>query len=231
MPLYMLPKEPYFPPPQLAGPEGLLAVGGDLSVRRLLIAYKMGIFPWYNEGEPILWWSPDPRMVLFPSELHVPRRLKRILRQGRFEITFDKAFSRVITECANVRRERGEGTWITADMVKAYIRLHKAGHAHSAEAWHKGRLAGGVYGVSIGQAFFGESMFARVSDASKAAFVTLVRHLEAWDFKIIDCQVTTAHLARFGAREIPRRKFLTILKEAVERPSKAPAPHWSIDAK
>jgi len=231
MPIYLLSTELVFPPPELAEPEGLLAVGGDLSIDRLLLAYKMGIFPWYSEGEPILWWSPDPRMVLFPSEIHIPRRLQRILRQGRFKITFDKAFSRVIEECAAVRQEKGQGTWITQDMMQAYTNLHLAGYAHSAEAWYRNKLVGGVYGVALGQVFFGESMFSRVSNSSKAAFVTLVENLRHWGFRLIDCQVSTQHLARFGAREIPRKHFLEILRDLSDKPSNAPAPHWTTNIK
>ncbi len=227
MPIYLLSEELIFPPPELAEPEGLLAVGGDLSIERLLLAYKMGIFPWYNEGEPILWWSPDPRMVLFPPELHIPKRLKRILRQGRFKITFDKAFEQVIKECAMVRQEKGEGTWITQDMVKAYTKLHLAGFAHSAEAWCQDKLVGGVYGVALGQVFFGESMFSRVSNSSKAAFVTLVQQLSKWGFRLIDCQVSTSHLSRFGAQEIPRKDFLKMVKGLANRPSTAPSLYWS----
>ncbi|MFZ5813087.1 MAG: leucyl/phenylalanyl-tRNA--protein transferase [Thermodesulfobacteriota bacterium] len=204
-----------FPPPSLAGPEGLLAVGGDLSVPRLLSAYSQGIFPWYDATSPILWWSPDPRPVLFPAELHVPRRLERMLRQNRFDIGFDMDFPAVIRACAGVRRPGQRGTWITQAMTRAYIDLHRAGFAHSVEARLDGRLVGGVYGVALGRAFFGESMFHLEPDASKAAFVVLVRRLEALGFHFIDCQQTTAHLARFGSREVPRAEFLSLLSRAL----------------
>ncbi len=204
-----------FPPPSLAGPEGLLAVGGDLSVPRLLSAYSQGIFPWYDAASPILWWSPDPRPVLFPAEFHVPRRLERVVRQKRFDIGFDTDFPAVIQACAGVRRPGQRGTWITRAMVRAYIDLHRAGFAHSVEARLDGRLVGGVYGVALGRAFFGESMFHLEPDASKAAFVALVRRLEDLGFHFIDCQQTTAHMARFGSREMPRAEFLSLLSRAL----------------
>ena len=204
-----------FPPPELAGPEGIIAVGGDLSPERLINAYATGIFPWFSEGDPIIWWSPDPRLVIFPGRLKVARSLEKVLRQGRFQITLDRAFDRVIQECAQVRTEVGQGTWLVEEMIEAYIQLHDAGYAHSVEAWHEGRLAGGLYGVSLGACFFGESMFTRVSNASKAAFVTLVRQLERWGFDLIDCQVRTDHLVRLGAEEIPRREFLKRLEKSL----------------
>ncbi len=204
-----------FPPPSLAGPEGLLAVGGDLSVPRLLSAYSQGIFPWYDAASPILWWSPDPRPVLFPAELHVSRRLERLVRQKRFDIGFDTDFPAVIRACARVRRPGQRGTWITRAMIRAYIDLHRAGFAHSVEARLDGRLVGGVYGVALGRAFFGESMFHLEPDASKAAFVALVRRLDDLGFHFIDCQQTTAHLSRFGSRELPRAKFLSLLSRAL----------------
>lgn len=191
----------------LRRPNGLLAAGGGLSVRRLVDAYGRGCFPWYSKGEPVLWWSPDPRMVLFPSELHVPRSLDRRLRRGDFRITADRAFADVIAGCAEPRDDGG--TWITDEMIAAYQRLHAAGYAHSVEAWQDDMLVGGLYGVGIGQAFFGESMFTRVTDASKAAFVTMVRIFVERGVGLIDCQMRTEHLARFGAREIPRSEFLT----------------------
>jgi leucyl/phenylalanyl-tRNA--protein transferase len=191
----------------LRRPNGLLAAGGGLSVRRLVDAYGRGCFPWYSKGEPVLWWSPDPRMVLFPSELHVPRSLDRRLRRGDFRITADRAFADVIAGCAEPRDDGG--TWITDEMIAAYQRLHAAGYAHSVEAWQDDMLVGGLYGVGIGQAFFGESMFTRVTDASKAAFVSMVRIFVERGVGLIDCQMRTEHLARFGAREIPRSEFLT----------------------
>lgn len=201
----------------LRRPNGLLAAGGGLSVDRLLSAYSQGCFPWYSDGEPVLWWSPDPRMVLFPGELHVPRSLSRRLRRGDFRITADLAFADVIAGCAEPRGDGG--TWITHEMIAAYERLHAAGYAHSVEAWQEGVLVGGLYGVSIGRAFFGESMFTRVPDASKAALVTMVQAFVAWNIALIDCQMKTEHLTRFGAREIPRADFLARVRTLVgERP-------------
>lgn len=194
----------------LREPDGLLAIGGDLSTERLLAAYRRGIFPWYSEGQPILWWSPDPRTVLFPQRLHVSRSLRRSLRRGNFQIRLDTSFAAVIEACAAPRRDE-PGTWITAEMAHAYLRLHQLGHAHCAEAWQDGGLVGGLYGIAIGRVFFGESMFARVTDASKVAFVHLVRQLEAWGFALIDCQVDSEHLRSLGAEPIPRRTFIEYL--------------------
>lgn len=216
MPVFGLTDDPgLFPDPQHAESDGLLAVGGDLSPNRLINAYAAGIFPWFEEGQPILWWSPDPRMVLTPASLHVPRSLAKAMRAHAFEVHFDKAFERVMDRCAAKRRPGQRGTWITADMKRAYQRLHELGVAHSSEAYLDGKLVGGLYGVSLGGAFFGESMFADVPDASKVAFVMLVRQLEAWGIDLVDCQVTTAHLARFGAREVPRGDFLAQLTQAL----------------
>lgn len=219
MPIFALSRDSGFPSPELATPEGLLAVGGDLSPRRLLLAYRRGIFPWYSEGEPILWWSPDPRLVLYPAEFHLSRRLARTLRGGRFRLSADEAFPEVIRECGRVRRETGEGTWLVPEMIAAYGRLHAEGFAHSFEAWCGGRLAGGLYGVSLGGCFFGESMFTQVSDASKAALAALVGFCLAHGIELIDCQVTTGHLQRMGAREIPRRAFLGELDRLLSRPT------------
>ncbi len=227
MPVYRLSADLTFPPARLAVPEGLLAVGGDLSLPRLRAAYARGIFPWYSEGEPILWWSPDPRLVLYPDALNVSRRLERTLRGRRFRITLDRAFGRVIRACAKTPRAAQDGTWITADMIAAYIALHEAGYAHSVETWRDGRLTGGLYGVSLGRCFFGESMFHRVSDASTVALVTLVRQLAAWDFDLVDCQVTTDHLIRLGAREIPRRRFLAELAGSLKHPTRRGV--WELD--
>ncbi len=200
--------------------DGLLALGGDLCLERLLLAYRMGIFPWYSHGEPILWWSPDPRLVLYPDALHVSRSLTKILKQGRFVVTLDRDFPQVIAACAGTPRENQPGTWITKDMMDAYCRLHEAGFAHSVEVWNRNALAGGLYGVSLGKCFFGESMFARQDNASKVGLVTLVHLLQTWSFHLIDCQVTTRHLVRLGAREISRKQFLTELKQALKSPTR-----------
>jgi leucyl/phenylalanyl-tRNA--protein transferase len=218
VPVFRLDERLIFPSPDLAE-DGLLAVGGDLSPDRLLLAYAMGIFPWYDEGQPILWHSPDPRLVLRAGDLHVSRRLERTLRCGTFLVTFDSAFGQVVDACAATARPGQHGTWITGEMRRAYKRLHRLGYAHSAEAWRGNRLAGGLYGVSLGGVFFGESMFAREPDASKAAFVTLVRLLQRWGISLVDCQVATQHHARFGAREWPRERFLAALGEALELPT------------
>jgi len=206
-----------FPPltSALKEPNGLLAVGGDLSPRRLLAAYRHGIFPWYSEGDPILWWSPDPRMVLFPAELRVTRSLAKTLRNASYEVRFDTAFDDVMRGCAAPRAGQ-PGTWITAEMRAAYGRLHELGYAHSAETWIDGELAGGLYGVAIGRMFFGESMFMRRRDASKIAFVHLVEHLRAADYGLIDCQMHTEHLASLGARTLARREFSRRLKDLVD---------------
>jgi len=218
MPVYRLPDEILFPPVELAEPEGLLAVGGDLSVERLAAAYAQGIFPWYAEGEPILWWSPNPRMALKPEWMHLPRSLKKSMRKGRYAITFDRAFDEVIAGCAQARTD---GTWITDEMKAAYQQFHRAGFAHSVEAWSAEEdgtpfLAGGLYGVALGGCFFGESMFSLQPDASKTAFATLIERLTAQGFTLVDCQVATEHLARFGAREIPRAEFLDLLEQALK---------------
>lgn len=217
-----------FPPLEraLAEPNGLLAAGGDLSPQRLLAAYGRGIFPWYGRNDPLLWWSPDPRMVLFPAELRVPRSLAKRLRRRDFEIRVDSAFDEVIRACA-APRDDGAGTWITAEMISAYCELHRRGHAHSVETWIDGALAGGLYGIALGRAFYGESMFAHAPDASKIALVCLVRQLRRWQYGLIDCQMKTAHLARFGAREIPRSEFSQHLAKLVNCP--ASAGYWRFD--
>jgi leucyl/phenylalanyl-tRNA--protein transferase len=216
MPVFALTEEPSFPPPRFATREGLLAVGGDLSERRLLLAYRMGIFPWYSEGEPILWWSPNPRLVLYPKEFRPSRSLLKIIRRGVFTVTGDQCFDEVMSACGRIRRESGEGTWILPEMIEAYGRLHRSGYAHSVEAWREGHLAGGLYGVSLGRCFFGESMFSRVSNASKVALAALVERLDRLGFALIDCQVTTGHLQRLGAREIPRSRYLAELAHALK---------------
>lgn len=215
----------------LDDPEGLLAVGGDLSCGRLLAAYTRGIFPWFNENQPILWWSPDPRLVLLPKDLHIGRTLRKLINKRQFHITADTAFSDVISACAKAPRH-GEGTWITEEMQTAYINLHKAGHAHSVEAWVDGELQGGLYGVQIGQVFFGESMFSRVSGASRIAFSALCTQLEKWGVQAIDCQVNTDYLISFGAKEINRNKFEKILQDSINPASLENAfcwkTHWSL---
>lgn len=209
LPAFLLPASPPdFPDPRLADAEGLVAIGGDLSPERLLAAYDAGIFPWYGEEDPPLWWSPDPRAVLQPTRLHVPRRLARTLRRGGFELTFDGAFDSVIRACA---ADRPEGTWITPDMIEAYTRLHRLGHVHSLEVWHDGRLTGGIYGVHRGGLFAAESMFHRRTDASKIALVALVRTLASRGVRLVDVQLPTPHLARFGAESWPRERYLAEL--------------------
>ena len=219
MPVYRLDDRLVFPPPEMAE-DGLLAVGGDLSPERLALAYASGIFPWYEDGQPILWHSPDPRMVLRAPDLQVSRSLAKTLRRNVYEITLDRAFRRVIDACARTSRPGQRGTWITAEMAGAYEELHHRGLAHSVETWLDGRLVGGLYGVSLGAAFFGESMFARAPDASKAAFVKLVHQLRRWKIDLIDCQVHTDHLARFGAEEWPRPRYLRALRSALEAPTR-----------
>lgn len=220
MPVYRLDERLLFPPPEMAEPSGLLAVGGDLRPERLLLAYSIGVFPWYSEGTPILWHSPDPRMVLAADDLHVSRSLRKTLRQRRFEVRLDTEFERVVDACAAVPRPGQEGTWITTEMREAYSDLHLRGYAHSAEAWEDGELVGGLYGVSLGRAFFGESMYADRPDASKCAFVELVDWMVSWSVDLIDCQVYTGHLARLGAREISRARFLEKLHTALDRPTR-----------
>jgi len=208
----------------MRNPNGLLAAGGDLSTERLLAAYRQGIFPWYGEGEPILWWSPDPRMVLFPDELKISRSLSKTLRNKAYEIRFDTSFDAVIEGCAQSRSGQ-TGTWITAEMRAAYQRLHALGHAHSVETWIEGGLAGGLYGVAIGGVFFGESMFSRARDASKIALVALVGRCKAQDIRLIDCQMHTRHLASLGARDMPRLRFSQLLQELIHYPRAAV--HWT----
>lgn len=209
MPVFHLNKQLKFPPVQLSEPDGLLAEGGDLSVERLLLAYRSGIFPWYDEP-PILWWSPDPRFVLFPDELKVSASMKQVLKKQQFRISFNEDFAAVIARCSSIPREGQAGTWITPEMQEAYTRLHKAGYAMSVECWQEQQLVGGLYGVKTGSFFFGESMFAEVSNASKAAFITFVQAY-AHELKMIDCQVHTAHLASLGAGFITREEFIEII--------------------
>ena len=220
MPVFALTDALVFPPPRLADPNGILAVGGDLSPDRLLLAYSMGIFPWYEASLPILWHSPDPRMVLSAPDLHVGRSLRKTIRKSPFRLTLDTAFREVIVRCRDADRPDQDGTWITDEMVDAYTELHTMGFAHSVEAWVDQDLVGGLYGVSLGSAFFGESMFTTVADASKVAFVHLVEQLQAWGITLIDCQVHTDHLERFGAKEWSRARFLRALSSALEEPTR-----------
>ncbi len=216
-----------FPPLNKAmrEPNGLLAAGGDLSADRLIQAYRHGCFPWFSEGQPILWWSPDPRTVLFPEELHVSRSMAKLLRQQRYQVSFDRDFKAVIQACAGPRRD-ADGTWITDDMQNAYTELHARGHAHSVEVWDNGELVGGLYGLAMGQLFFGESMFSRADNASKFGFITLARHLQAWGFVLIDCQMPTPHLESLGARSIPRREFADYLRDHLDQPTTA---QWDLN--
>jgi leucyl/phenylalanyl-tRNA---protein transferase len=216
MPVYFLSDDIEFPSPHLAREDGLLALGGDLSSERLLLAYRMGIFPWYSENDPLLWWSPDPRLVLFPQEINISRSLNKIIKKKVFNVTIDTAFHQVIKACAETERN-SEGTWIFNEMIEAYSILHELGFAHSVEAWYEDELAGGLYGVSIGGCFFGESMFTRVPNASKVSLVYLVKYLESLSFDIIDCQITSKHLMNLGAREIPRKIFLDLLETSSSR--------------
>ena len=214
MPLFVLEKEHSFPPVHLAEPDGLLAVGGDLSIDRLLVAYSKGIFPWY-EGKHILWWSPDPRFVLYPHELKVSKSMKQLIRQEAFNFTTDKAFDLVINNCKTIRRKGQAGTWITNEVKKAYIQLHKNGFAHSAEVWRDGELVGGLYGVRLGKIFYGESMFSKQSNASKYAFIKFVEHLKKDGVELIDCQIYTEHLESLGAKMIPRLEFTKYLETLI----------------
>lgn len=211
--MYLLSEDIIFPSVQFANEDGLLAIGGDLSVERLSLAYKSGIFPWFNEGEPIIWYSPDPRMVLFPTDLKISKSMKQIIRKNEFSITFNQHFADVISNCKNVFRAGQGGTWITNNMQQAYIELHKKGIAKSVEVWLNNELVGGLYGIDLGHIFCGESMFSKVSNASKMAFIYLVQKLEKEDYTLIDCQVYNNHLASLGAKEIPRNEFLKYLNK------------------
>jgi leucyl/phenylalanyl-tRNA--protein transferase len=219
LPVFRLTRELVFPDPSLAEEDGILAVGGDLSPDRLLRAYAEGIFPWFNEDSPILWWSPDPRLVLYPAELHLSASLGRTLRRGTFRVTSDTAFAEVIRGCSRTDRPGQEGTWITDEMIAAYEELHRLGYAHSFEAWSGDALAGGLYGVSLGGAFFGESMFSERTDASKVAFARAVGFMKERGIELVDCQVRTDHLVRLGAREVPRAAFLEQLYDLLGKPT------------
>jgi leucyl/phenylalanyl-tRNA--protein transferase len=227
MSLFQLTDEIIFPPPSLADKNGLLAIGGDLQPDRLVAAYRSGIFPWFSPGDPLLWWFVDPRLVIFLTEFKISRRLARDIKQGRFKVTFDRAFARVITSCAQIRREQGEGTWISGQMQDAYCRLHELGYAHSVECWQGDILAGGLYGIALDRIFFGESMFTRVSNGSKVALAALVTRLKVANFHLIDCQMTTHHLLSFGAREISGTEFLDQLKLSIQ--TTVPGGKWCDD--
>jgi leucyl/phenylalanyl-tRNA---protein transferase len=215
MPIEISRRSNEFPDPDEADESGLLAIGGDLSIERLKLAYSKGIFPWYEDGMPILWWTPDPRMVLFPEKMIISHSLKQSIRKEQFTVTIDTAFEEVISNCSKTPRKGEDGTWITREMRQAYIRLHEAGYAHSAESWLDGKLVGGLYGVALGKAFFGESMFHHVTNASKVAFHHLVGKLKSWNFQIIDAQVYTNHLESLGGEMIPRSQYMHILEDAL----------------
>lgn len=224
MPVFRLAEHILFPPPELAEENGLLAVGGDLSTERLITAYRSGIFPWYAKGDPILWWFTSPRLVLFPSELKISSRLARYQRKSNYIVTLDTAFPQVIRMCADIRSDSRRETWISTEIKQAYTQLHNLGYAHSVECWQDGTLVGGLYGIALDQVFFGESMFSQANNASKIGFIHLVAHLQTRDFQMIDCQMTTQHLLRFGAREIPGRHFSELLKKYIQ--STTPDGSW-----
>jgi len=227
MPIFRLVDDMVFPPPDYADPSGLIAVGGDLSSERLLEAYRVGIFPWYSDEQPILWWSPDPRFILEPDGFKISRSLQKTLQRKIFQVTFDRVFEDVIAACSTVPREGQRGTWITREMRDAYIELHGLGYAHSVETWFAGNLVGGLYGVSLGKVFFGESMFHKKTDASKVALARLVEKLKSWGFHFIDSQMTTEHMMSLGAKEMPRRIFLKRLQSALRHSTKRGK--WHID--
>ncbi len=215
MPVFRLNDQFQFPPPFLAEPNGLLAIGGDLSPERLIAAYNLGIFPWYSPGDPLLWWFTSPRLVIFPGEFRVPKRLARYAKKSDVDVTMDRAFSRVIQECAGIRTEVDEETWISPEMQEAFTTLHHLGFAHSFECWQQGKLVGGLYGMALGKVFFGESMFSRIKCGSQFALIALVDYLKRKNFKLIDCQMTTNHLIRFGAREISGIEFRNYLDKNI----------------
>ena len=210
--MYRITAALYFPPVETASPEGILAFGGDLSTERLLLAYRSGIFPWFEEDDPILWWAPDPRMVLFPDEFTVSKSMRNIINRGIFKVTFNQNFEEVIANCQKIKRDGQHGTWITDEMIMAYTKLHELGYAQSVEVWQDDTLVGGLYGVDMGQVFCGESMFSKVPNASKMAFISLVNRLKAKGYKLLDCQVYNEHLDSLGCREISREDFMLILK-------------------
>ena len=217
MPLFRLSKSLDFPPAWLARSDGLLCIGGDLSPKRLLLAYKNGIFPWFSKNEPILWWSPDPRLILFPKKIKILKKIKKKINKNIYSITVNKAFEQTIRSCAKPRKKKHEGTWLVDEMVDSYIKLHTLGYAHSIETWRENKLVGGLYGICLGKSFFGESMFSFENDASKIALVALSNHLKKQGFDLIDCQVTTNHLLSMGAVEISRNSFLDIILESVKK--------------
>jgi leucyl/phenylalanyl-tRNA--protein transferase len=211
--MFLLDSKLFFPPVDTADQEGMLAIGGDLSIDRLLLAYRSGIFPWYSDNQPIIWWSPDPRFVLFPDKLIISKSMQVVEKKEQFSLTINKAFAQVIKQCKNIHRKDQPGTWITTEIEKAYTALHKKGYAHSAEAWVDDELIGGLYGVRIGKVFFGESMFSKVSNASKFAFIELVKQMQKDGVVLIDCQVYTEHLKSLGAEMIDRNIFINLLSE------------------
>jgi len=217
MPVFQLSRDIVFPSPELAEPDGLIAVGGDLSPERIIEAYRSGIFPWYSEGDPIMWWTPSPRLILFPEEFYVSRRLARTIRQNVFSITADSAFEKVITNCAAKRSENRIETWITREMINAYCHLHELGYAHSIECWKENKLVGGLYGIAIDHVFFGESMFSNISNSSKIALNALVRHAKETGINFIDCQMRTEYLVSHGARDISRIKFEELLNKNIRK--------------
>jgi leucyl/phenylalanyl-tRNA--protein transferase len=229
MPVFQLTDDIVFPKPSLAEENGLLAIGGDLSPGRLITGYRHGIFPWYSEGDPILWWFTSPRLVIYPNEFRIPKRLVRYMRKPLYRVTMDKAFDQVIESCAGLRTKNGEETWITDEMRNAYCQLHDLGYAHSVECWQNETLAGGLYGIALDRVFFGESMFTSLSNGSKIALASLVNHLKKRGFGLIDCQMTTDHLLRYGAREISGRNFLRHLKDLISTIS--PDGVWTYDTK
>ncbi len=213
MTVYRLSNDLVFPDPSLSDADGLLAIEGDLSPERLLLAYSNGIFPWFSDDEPILWWSPDPRFIVYPKDIRISHSMKKLLKKNTYRVSFDTCFRDVISNCSNTRKETG--TWITNEMIEAYCRLHELGYAHSVETWYKDKLVGGLYGISMGKCFFGESMFSTMDNASKVAFTTLGKSLEEKGFSMIDCQVHTTHLESLGAVYIPREKFLELMKKGI----------------
>jgi leucyl/phenylalanyl-tRNA---protein transferase len=214
--MWLSPTEIFFPNPDYFDTPDIVAIGGDLSPERLFLAYSLGMFPWYNDDEPILWWSPDPRMVLFPDELIIAKSMRPFFNQNKFQVTYDTDFQSVMTACMNQKRDNQDGTWINEDMVKSYTTLHKQGHAHSVEVWQEGELVGGLYGIAVGKIFFGESMFAKVPNASKFGFISFVKKLKDLGFLMIDCQQETRHLTSLGAKLISREAFYAVLKKNTE---------------